>query len=168
MKTQRLTIRDVRPDDWKSIQEMWIIQACSPYAQYIYPKPLDDQQVYQMVKRWAEVQNPEDKRCVVVCLTGKIIGYVTFKRKECDYEIGYCFHLDFQGKGYAKESLSAILNEMNKRNISSVLAQTALKNTPSVMLLRSLGFRQIKTIKTSICRDENEIVIEDGLFKWFH
>ena len=104
----------------------------------------------------------------MVCLAGKIIGYVIFHRKEYDYEIGYCFHSGFQGKGYAKESLSAILIEMNRRGVSHVLAQTALKNTPSIRLLLSLGFRQIDTVKTSISRDEkgNDILLEDGVFRW--
>ncbi len=168
METERLIIRELRLEDWKSIQSMWIAQAHSPFAQYIYPKPLDDRSAYQKVKNWVEFQSAEDKRCLVICFAEKIIGYVTFRHKEHDCEIGYCFHSDFQGKGYAKESLSAILMEMNQRGISGVLAQTALKNTPSVRLLRSLGFQQIDTIKKSIRQDgeENDIFFDDGLFRW--
>ena len=168
METKRLIIRELRLDDWKSIQAMWIAQVSSPYAQYIYPKPLDDQSAYQKVKNWVEVQGTEAKQCFVICFTKKIIGYVTVKHKEHDCEIGYCFHSDFQGKGYAKESLSAILMEMNRRGISGVLAQTALKNTPSVKLLHSLGFQQIDAIKNSIRKDSegNNIFFDDGLFRW--
>ena len=170
METERLTIRELRLEDWKSIQAMWIAQVYSPYAQYIYPKPLDDQSAHQKVKNWVEGHGVGDKRCLVICFSEKIIGYVTFQHKEHDFEIGYCFHSDFQGKGYAKESLSAILMEMNRKGVSGVLAQTALKNTPSVRLLHSLGFQQIDTIENSICKDGegNDIFFDDGLFRWSH
>ena len=168
MKTERLTMREIRPDDWKDIQAMWIAQARSPYSQYIYPKPLEDHSVCQKIKSWSECENKNDKRCLAVDLGEKLIGYVTVRRKKRGCEVGYCFHSDFQGKGYAKEILSELLRKMNANGISYVLAQTALKNTPSVKLLLSLGFRQIETKKVSICKDEkgNDRFLEDGLFKW--
>ena len=168
MKTERLTIRGIRLEDWKAIQAIWIDQVHSPYTKYVYPKLLDDQSVYQKVKNWVEFQNVEDKRCSVICLANKIIGYITFQPKDHDCEIGYCFHSDFQGKGYAKESLSAIVMELSRRGFSGILAQTALKNIPSVRLLHSLGFQQVDTIKmiNSKNKAENDNFFYDGLFKW--
>ena len=45
IKTDRLSIRRVRTDDWKEIQAIWRDAANSVYAQYDKPNNLDDQSV---------------------------------------------------------------------------------------------------------------------------
>lgn len=83
------------------------------------------------------------------------------------YESGYCFHSDYHGKGYAKESYQALINLFSDRGIKRLTAGTALKNIPSVRLLNSLGFKQIGTERVSFYQDEdgNDIYFDGGIFE---
>ena len=102
-----------------------------------------------------------------VCLQETIIGYLALHQTEDGYELGYCFHSDYHGKGYAKESISAVLANLKKNGEARITAGTALQNTPSVSLLLSLGFRQIETEKVSFYKDTegNDIVFDGGIFE---
>ena len=53
IKTDRLSIRRVRTDDWIAIQDIWADAAKSFYAQYDKPNALDDQSVSLRISKWA-------------------------------------------------------------------------------------------------------------------
>lgn len=78
--------------------------------------------------------------------TGKIIGDCAVKLDQNDIriaEIGITIsHLD-QGKGYAKEVLSALLKFLfTSQNICRVVEIVDSENVAAIHLLKSLGFRQ--------------------------
>jgi RimJ/RimL family protein N-acetyltransferase len=167
IKTERLTVRRVRGDDWKAIQAIWTDAATSVYAQYDKPNDLDDQAVSRRIAMWASFAGGDEHMFFAVCLQEKVIGYVALNKREDGYEIGYCFHSAFHGKGYAKESISALISEMKKQGVSLIMAGTALNNTPSVNLLLSLGFRLTGTEKVSFYQDKegNPVVFEGGIYE---
>ena len=167
IKTERLTVRRVRGDDWKAIQAIWTDAATSVYAQYDKPNDLDDQAVSRRIAMWASFADGDEHMFFAVCLQEKVIGYVALNKREDGYEIGYCFHSAFHGKGYAKESISALISEMKKQGVSLIMAGTALNNTPSVNLLLSLGFRLTGTEKVSFYQDKegNPVVFEGGIYE---
>ena len=70
-------------------------------------------------------------------------------------------------KGYAKESLAALIEYLTTIGIKKLTAGTAINNTPSVSLLKSLGFELIETEKVSFYKDEhgNDIFFEGGIFE---
>ena len=164
--TERLSIRLIAISDWKAIQSIWVNQAKSIYASYIKPKVLDDQSVYGEIAKWAGFTVNDKHHYLAICCGSIVIGYVALHQTEDGYEIGYAFHPDYHGKGYAKESISAILNYIKRQGVTQITAQTALKNIPSINLLLSLGFKQTRTVKVSFCQDAegNEIVFDDGIF----
>ncbi len=102
-----------------------------------------------------------------ICLHDAVIGYSAFNKRSDAYEIGYCFHSSFHGKGYAKESHLALFEYLQKIGITKFTAGTALENKPSVSLLHALGFRQTKTEKVSFYKDDqgNDIVFDGGIFE---
>ena len=167
IKTDRLEIRTVSIDDWKAIQAIWLDQSKSYFAPYIKPKSLDNQSVFYEIKKWSSYTDNSKHHYYVICCNKVIIGYVALHRREDIFEIGYCFHSDYQGKGYAKESISALLDYMKGLGASRIMAQTALKNIPSVKLLLALGFIQTNTKKVSFYQDEKgkDIVFDDGVFE---
>ncbi len=167
IKTERLSIRRVCADDWKSIQRIWADQARSAYAQYDKPSALDDLSVSRRIARWACFTGSSDHIFYAVCLEDTMVGYVSFNRCETGYEIGYCFHSDYHGKGYARESISALLDVMKEKGAHMIEAGTALNNTPSVKLLMALGFRQIGTEKVSFYKDAegNDIIFDGGIYE---
>ena len=89
------------------------------------------------------------------------------KKLNNSHEIGYCFHSDYHGKGYAKESMLALFDYLKPLGITSFSARTALNNTPSVALLKSLGFELVGTEKVSFYKDSarNDIVFDGGIFE---
>ena len=167
IQTERLSIRRVCADDWLAIQAIWADEAKSVYAQYDKPNDLDDRSVSRRIEKWASYKESDEHIFFAVCLQETVIGYVALNIRENGYEMGYCFHSDYHGKGYARESISAILDMMKHRGAVRVTAGTALGNTPSVRLLISLGFRQTGTEEVSFYKDEegNAVYFEGGIFE---
>ena len=167
IKTERLLIRKVVANDWISIKRIWDDFRESEYAKYDVPHKSDADEIKLQVSRW-ENANKEDKHLFFsVCFENEIIGYIDFHDIGNGYESGYCFHSNYHGKGYAKESYQALIKLFSDRGIKRLTAGTALKNIPSVRLLNSLGFKQIGTEKVSFYQDEdgNDIYFDGGIFE---
>lgn len=167
--TERLTIRRIDVNDWKSIKELWDDQKTSVYSQFDKPNDTNPTAVYKRIEKWASYVDSIEHILFAVCLDEVLIGYVVFNR--CDgiaYEIGYCFHSKYHGKGYAKESISTLINVIQsiQPNVS-IIARTALENIPSVKLLQSIGFSQIGTERVSFYKDfdGHSIYFDGGIFE---
>ena len=83
------------------------------------------------------------------------------------YEIGYGFLNKAHGKGYARESVTAIIDYMKSMGVKRIVAGTALKNLPSVRLLESLEFKLKGTEQISFYKDSEgkDIYFEGGVFE---
>ena len=167
LKTGRLTLRHIVSDDWKRIKEIWMDFNASVFSQYDKPHNTDDEDVKQRIAKWAEANSGTEHMFFAICLSGTVIGYSAFNISEAGYEIGYCFHSAYHGKGYAKESHLALFEYLRSLGITRFTAGTALNNTPSVALLKGLGFELIGTENVSFYKDAqgNDIVFEGGIFK---
>ena len=166
IQTERLSIRRIRAEDWKDIQAIWVSAAKSVYAQYDRPNDLDDVSVQSRVARLGVFAESDAHIFLAVCLKNRVIGYFSLNERGEGYELGYCFHSDFHGKGYARESLGAVLGFLRNRGVPFVEAGTALRNTPSLRLLRSLGFELRGTEKVSFYQDAEgkDIFFDGGIF----
>ena len=168
IKTERLEIRHVMPDDWRDIKEIWEKFNQSEYAQYDRPHNTEDEDVRARILRWYWACSGNEHLFFSVCLPGdKVIGYVAFNIRENGYEIGYCFHSAYHGKGYARESHMALFDYLRTLGITKFSAGTALNNTPSVKLLISLGFKLVEQERVSFYKDAdgNDIVFDCGIFE---
>ncbi|MBR2880305.1 MAG: GNAT family N-acetyltransferase, partial [Oscillospiraceae bacterium] len=165
IKTERLSIRRIAAEDWKSIKDIWVDFNASALSQYDIPHNTDDEDVQRRIARWAEANSGTEHMFFAVCLGDTVIGYIAFNIRENGYEIGYCFHSAYHGKGYAKESHLALIEYMRELGIKRLTAGTAINNTPSVALLKSLGFELIETEKVSFYKDAagNDIVFDGGV-----
>ena len=172
LKTDRLTIRRIEKDDWKSIKEIWVDFNASVTSQYDMPHPTDDEEVRKRIAKWINTSNGTDHMFFAICLDDTVIGYSAFNIREASHEIGYCFHSAYHGKGYAKESHIALFDYLRTLGITKFTAGTALNNLPSVSLLKSLGFKLIGTENVSFYKDDNwnDIIFEGGIFEldYFH
>lgn len=167
LKTQRLEIRLIKADDWESIQHIWEDFGSSPYAQYDRPHNTSVEDVRTRIARWETANSSADHFFFAVCLEGILIGYIAFNKRADSYELGYCFHSDYFGHGYAKESHLALFQYLKSLGITKITAGTALNNTPSVKLLESLGFCRTGVEKVSFYQDAsgNDIVFDGGIFE---
>ena len=167
INTERLLIRKVAANDWEGIKRIWDDFRASEYAKYDVPHKSDADEIKSQVSKWENANQGEKHLFFAVCLENEVIGYMDFHDTGNGYESGYCFHSDYHGKGYAKESYQALINLFSDRGIKRFTAGTALKNIPSVRLLNSLGFKQIGTEKVSFYQDEggNDIYFDGGIFE---
>lgn len=167
IKTDRLVIRYIREDDWKSIGDIWRDFSSSPFAQYDVPHDFDDENAKIRVAKWARANSAKKHMFFAVCLDDRVIGYIALNIRNGSYEVGYCFHSAFHGKGYAKESHKALFEYLKTIGIGKITAGTAINNTPSVLLLKALGFRQTGTEKVSFYKDKDgsDIVFDGGIYE---
>lgn len=168
LKTERLNIRHVVADDWKSIRDIWVDFNSSEYAQYDTPHITEDANVQARIAKWAAANSGTEHMFFAICLGETVIGYIAFNIRENEHEIGYCFHSAYHGKGYAKESHLALFDYLRTLGIKKFSAGTALNNTPSVKLLTSLGFKLVEQEKVSFYKDadDNDIVFDGGIFEY--
>ena len=166
ISTERLAIRRVRADDWRAIQTIWVKAAKAPYARYDIPNDTRDDAVMSRIEKWASYADSTEHMFFAVCKQEKVIGYVSLNQRDKGYEIGYCFNTDYHGHGYARESISK-LTDVLRAGGSLIIARTALRNTPSVRLLSSLGFRMTGTEKVSFYKDGagDDIYFDGGIFE---
>lgn len=167
IQTSRLSIRYVKQADWRAIREIWMDFAKSDYARYDRLNETDEKSVFSRVTKWASYQNSKEHFFLAVCLKEIVIGYISLHKKEKEYELGYCFHSDYHGYGYAKESLKEVVAYVKEIGGEKIVAGTALENLPSVKLLSSLGFSQVGTERISFYRDAlgKEIFFEGGWYE---
>lgn len=167
LNTKRLAVRRIAADDWKSIQKIWADFNQSPMHIYDTPHDTEDAAVQRRIQKWAAFHESTEHMLFAVCLESAVIGYVAFNIRENGHEIGYCFHSAYHGNGYAKESMLALFDYVRSLGIKKLIAGTAVKNTPSVALLKSLGFRLTETEKVSFYKDDsgNDIVFDGGVFE---
>lgn len=164
--TARLLIRPIMECDWASVQKIWEDFNNSIYAQYDKPHNTDCMEVRSRIARWANGNQGTDHMFFAICLRNTVIGYIAFNIRSDSYEVGYCFHSAYHHTGYAKESLTALMQWMKQLGVSRLTAGTALANRPSVKLLTALGFQQIGTERVSFYKDSsgNDIEFDGGLY----
>ena len=168
LETARLVLRTITAEDWQSVKKIWEDANLSQYAQYDKPHDTEPDDVRERIARWAQASEGREHIFFVACLQNAVIGYIAFNiRKNGSYEICYCCHSDYHGKGYAKESHIAALGYMRGLGIKHFTAGTAIKNLPSVKLLKSLGFTKVGEERVSFYKDENgnDIVFDGGVFE---
>ena len=168
LQTDRLTVRPVEASDWKAMQAIWLDFSKSPYACFDCPHSTEEADVRPRIARWARAaQTGLDHLFFSVCLEAQVIGYISANVRPGSYELGYCFHSDHQGKGYAFESLLAVMDYLKGLGVSKLTVGTALENTPSVALLNRLDFQMTATEQVSFYRDQKgqAIVFQGGIFE---
>lgn len=168
MKTERLTVRHIKEDDWRGIQSIWMDFNKTEYVIYDNIKNTHSDDVKEKIRRWAKATRDGNEHIFFVsCLEDVLIGFVSLNIREHGYEMGYGFLNQFQGRGYAKESIIAIFDYMKEIGAKKIIARTALKNTPSVKLLSSLGFVLVDTERISFHKDSNgnNIYFEGGNYE---
>lgn len=165
LHTERLLIRPMLLDDWIDVRAIAFDFRAGPYAQYDRPLPDTDIALQEVVRFFAKSGSVHS---VLLKEGGPVIGYVCLWSEGETLELGYCFHSDHHGKGYAFEAITALIEHVcAEKEVSSILCGTALDNAPSMRLISRLGFELIETGFTSFYQDEdgNDIFFPSGRFQ---
>ena len=138
--TQRLLIRLFEFDDWRMLQKIAMEFQASEYRYYDREIPTQTDKIQSIARycaycgHWFSVE-----------LDGEMIGYICLSGEDDSLELGYGFHSSAHGKGYASESITALLELLESIGAAAQFtAGTALDNAPSVRLLKRLGFEQVR------------------------
>lgn len=138
IETERLIIRRFKPEDWKDLHEYLsdeTVVRFEPYDPFT-----EDESKLEAIRR------SEDESFFAVTLkdTGKVIGNLYFGKGDFDtYEIGYVFHANYWGQGFATESANALMNyAFDTGKVRRIIAECNPENTSSWKLLERLKMRR--------------------------
>lgn len=143
IETARLIIRNFGADDWQDLREVIITYQASEYAQYDHKWPTTAEEIKGITEWFAA-----GDRYLAVCLKTKgiLVGLVALnpsEEKGGELNLGYIFHTDYHGKGYATEGCRAVLDyAFGQLAVDRVVTGTAVANEPSCRLLRRLGMKE--------------------------
>jgi RimJ/RimL family protein N-acetyltransferase len=156
LETDRLVIRNYRPDDWQQLHVLAVAYQATEAAQYDHPWPTSEEEVKGMAKWFA---SGDDYLAVCLRDTGRLIGLVAIAPREGlegrVHGLGYVFHPDVHGQGYAGEACrAAMVRVFNDLEADSIHTGTHPDNEPSVRLLGRLGLKEVARGEYAISRDE--------------
>ncbi|SOE11906.1 Protein N-acetyltransferase, RimJ/RimL family [Streptomyces sp. 2323.1] len=148
IRTERLDLRPVADDDFAAIHAY---RRRPEVSRYLYSDPFDEAASREFVaSRSTRTTLRESgdglQLAVVVRDSGTLVGDVTFVWKSSAHRqggIGYVFHPDHAGHGYATEASRALLQlGFEELQLHRIQAELDGRNTASARLLERLGMRR--------------------------
>ncbi len=141
LKTDRLEVRNFTPEDWRGLQKIIIDREASEYAVYDYQLPTSEAGVMEIA---ADFSGGDSFLAVWEPSISSLIGYIALNRlSEKEFDMGYCLKTEYQGRGYATEACTAVINyAFNSLGAEKLTSGTANANQPSCRLLGRLGFKK--------------------------
>ncbi|MCL6301945.1 GNAT family N-acetyltransferase [Streptomyces kronopolitis] len=148
IRTARLDLRPVTHDDLAAIHAY---QRLPEVCRYLYWGPFDEAGSRASVAAKAARTTLRESGdvlqfAVVVRASGVLVGDVTFVWKSREHRqggIGYVFHPDHAGHGYATEASRALLRlGFEELGLHRVQAELDGRNTASARVLERLGMRR--------------------------
>lgn len=149
IETDRLIVRNFKPQDWKDLQEYVSYEEVVKYEE-------DWDTSDQECQNYAKFFSQEDTFWAVELKeNNKVIGHVYFNRTEPEHfltwDLGYIFSPLFSKKGYATEACNAILQYgFEKLGMHRVVAKCNPDNVASWKLLERLSMRKEGLCKKAV------------------
>ena len=154
IETERLLLRPIDPDG--DLDAMHAYLSREDVCAYIPPEPRTREQLAEALaapERVRSVLVEEGQLlalAVVLKETGQVIGDLILFWHSAQHrsgEIGYAFHPDFHGRGFATEAAQALLGlafdgPWRDYGLRRVTARIDAENPASAAVLRKLGMRQ--------------------------
>jgi RimJ/RimL family protein N-acetyltransferase len=157
IETERLLLRPFREAD---VDDLHAMRSLPEVVRYLYGEVRSRKEVEAILaERVTLTSLAEDDDSLVLAAErradGRVIGDVALWLRSAEHrqgEIGFVFHPDVQGQGYAREAASALLDlAFSELGLHRVFGRTDPRNEASAALMRRLGMRQEAHLR------ENEI-----------
>ena len=148
LRTDRLTLRAFRPEDAGAVFDT---RSRPEVVRYLYGDVQTREQVeVTIAERLSQTRLEHDGDVLALAAErradGRVIGELTLVLRSAHHrqaEIGFVFHPDAQGQGYAREGASALLEiAFGRLGSHRVFGRTDGRNDASAALMRRLGMRQ--------------------------
>ncbi|MCJ8013856.1 GNAT family N-acetyltransferase [Paenibacillus sp. KQZ6P-2] len=144
MQTERLMIREYQQDDFASVHRY----ASNPsVTKYTLWGPNTPEETKEHIDSMLAMQQQEPRVgyefAVTLKASGEMIGGVGLHVSGANGEIGYCFHPDYWGRGYAYESACAMLElGFGRLDLHRIYATCRPENTASERVMQKLGMQK--------------------------
>ncbi|MGY4773095.1 GNAT family N-acetyltransferase [Kribbella sp. CWNU-51] len=148
IETDRLTLRRYLATDYDDLLRL---QSRPDVARFLLYGPRTPEQVKEsLAGRLTDVPMDTDGQALTVAVilreTGQHVGEVTLfvhNAEQRTGEIGFVFHPDFHGRGFAAEASIELLRlGFEELGMHRIIGRLDARNTGSANLLRRLGLRQ--------------------------
>lgn len=147
IKTKRLLITEIKEND-DEYRRLYTDELLNTYWGYDYKEDLKGEPTKEYFYSFMKgLKDKKEEYSLAVNLDGKMIGELVLWNFGFDntVEIGFRFFREYQGKGYAYESASALIDyAFSVLKVNKVLDRCNKKNIPSFNLITKLGFNKIK------------------------
>lgn len=141
LETNRLILRNFSESDKNDLFALLgDEQTCLDDGGYHAYSSMEESGFSEDVKYLAQ---SDEHYAVTLRETGRAIGLVHIMKAERAVktaELGYAFNKDFRRRGYAKEAVRAVIDELFSGDVKMIVCTCYEYNTASVKTLESLGF----------------------------
>ena len=148
VRTERLDLRPFAAEDFDAVLDL---RSRPDVARYLLTEPLGPDEVRTFLRKAPadpvlEEAGQELNLAVVLRETGRLVGDVVLIWRSAEHEmaeIGFIFHPDHHGKGYAREASEAMLAmAFDELGLHRVIGRCHADNAASQGLMTRLGMRQ--------------------------
>jgi RimJ/RimL family protein N-acetyltransferase len=145
LETERLRVRHLVPEDFAA---MYAIESRPEVARWLYWEPRTEAEVRESLdRRIARARDHAETGVTFgaeIVATGELVGHVSLTvGPHRQGEIGFIFHPDHQGRGYATEAAAAVLGiGFGPYGLHRVCGTLEARNTASARVLEKLGMRR--------------------------
>lgn len=137
IETERLLLRPIRPDDLAAFHA--ILSDATAMAFWSSPPHQSLEETAAWLDEEMSIASGEGEDFAVV-QGGQLIGKVGLYRFP---EIGFIFHPDAWGRGYAREALELVIDRaFSCHGLPEITADVDPRNEASLRLLKRLGFQE--------------------------
>jgi RimJ/RimL family protein N-acetyltransferase len=157
IETERLLLRPFRESD---LDDLHAMRSLPEVVRYLYGEAHSRGEAGDMLaERFRQTRMAAEGDCLALAVErrqdGRVIGDVSLRLRSAEHrqgEIGFVFHPDAQGQGFAREAATALLGvAFGELGLHRVFGRTDARNDASAALMRRLGMRQEAHLR------ENEI-----------
>ena len=148
IETDRLTLRRYLETDYDDLLKL---QSSAEVARFLLHDARTPEQVREaLAGRLADVPMDTDGQALTVAViqreTGQHVGEVTLFMNSVEHrtgEIGFVFHPEFHGRGFAAEASIELLRlGFEELGMHRIIGRLDARNTSSANLMKRLGLRQ--------------------------
>lgn len=149
IQTKRLELRPYRKSDTEQLMRLLTNEKIT--KTFMVPDFEAEEQLLGLVSKLIAFSQREDTAHLEygIYLKDALIGFINDCGTEGDeIEIGYVIHPDYEGKGYATEAVSAVIQDLFEMGFQSIVAGYFEENTASCRVMEKCGMKQISKSNT--------------------